>query len=66
MWCAVGELIIRSVRMIPETKGRSLEEMDVVFGAVSSEARQALIQREERALGNANEASSSSSYEAKA
>ena len=66
MWSAVRELIIRSVRMIPETKGRSLEEMDVVFGAVSSEARQALIQREERALGSANEASSSSSYEAKA
>ena len=27
-----------------------MEEMDVIFGAVSSEAREALIQKEERAL----------------
>jgi hypothetical protein len=25
--------------LIPETKGRSLEEMDVIFGAVSAEIR---------------------------
>lgn len=30
---------------IPETKGRSLEEMDVIFGAVSKEQREADIQR---------------------
>jgi hypothetical protein len=29
------------LRLIPETKGRSLEEMDIIFGAVSAEKRQA-------------------------
>ena len=35
--------------LIPEIKGLNLEEMDVVF-TVSPEAREALIQKEERAL----------------
>ena len=26
--------------IIPETKGRSLEEMDIIFGAISAETRQ--------------------------
>ena len=42
--------------LLPETKGLSLEEMDIIFGAVSSEALEALIQKEERAL-EGNEAS---------
>lgn len=37
--------------LIPETKGRSLEEMDVIFGSVSAEERQAYIdKREQREL----------------
>ncbi|EJD35354.1 sugar transporter [Auricularia subglabra TFB-10046 SS5] len=36
---------------IPETKGRSLEEMDVVFGSVTAEKREQDIARAERALG---------------
>jgi hypothetical protein len=34
--------------MIPETKGRSLEEMDIVFGAVSADNRAANIARHEQ------------------
>lgn len=33
--------------MIPETKGRSLEEMDIVFGAVSADSRAANIAQHE-------------------
>lgn len=33
--------------LIPETKGRSLEEMDVIFGAVSAEKRRADIAAQE-------------------
>ena len=33
--------------VIPETKGRSLEEMDVIFGAVQAEDREANIAKEE-------------------
>ncbi|EMD30388.1 hypothetical protein CERSUDRAFT_101351 [Gelatoporia subvermispora B] len=36
--------------MIPETKGRSLEEMDVLFGAVQADARRADIEKRERAM----------------
>ena len=58
--CAVRTLTRRRVcrSMLPETKGLSLEAMDVLFGAVSSELREAFIQREERALGEKNEVSS--------
>ena len=35
-------------RLIPETKGRSLEEMDVIFGAVTEEKRRADIAARER------------------
>ena len=35
-------------RAIPETKGRSLEEMDVIFGSVSKEQREADINNQER------------------
>lgn len=34
--------------LIPETKGRSLEEMDIIFGSVSAEQRKADIEKEER------------------
>ena len=34
--------------LIPETKGRSLEEMDIIFGAVSADKRQADIAKQER------------------
>ncbi|KAI9566636.1 general substrate transporter [Boletus coccyginus] len=53
----VGGMAVFSV-MLPETKGLSLEEMDVLFGAVSSASREAFIQREERALGEMDEVSS--------
>ncbi|TFK68388.1 sugar transporter [Pluteus cervinus] len=36
--------------LIPETKGKSLEEMDVIFGSVSAEARRAQIDRQHRVL----------------
>ena len=34
--------------LIPETKGRSLEEMDVIFGAVQADKRKADIAAQER------------------
>ncbi|KJA22452.1 hypothetical protein HYPSUDRAFT_67123 [Hypholoma sublateritium FD-334 SS-4] len=34
--------------LIPETKGRSLEEMDVIFGSISSEQRQVDIDKREQ------------------
>ncbi|KAF9552160.1 general substrate transporter [Agrocybe pediades] len=36
--------------LIPETKGRSLEEMDVIFGSVTKEERQAAIDRREKEI----------------
>ena len=35
-------------RMIPETKGRSLEEMDIIFGSVKADQREADIARQEQ------------------
>ena len=35
-------------RLIPETKGRSLEEMDIIFGSVKAEQRQADILKQEQ------------------
>lgn len=32
-------------RFLPETKGRSLEEMDIIFGSVSVESREVFIER---------------------
>jgi len=34
--------------LIPETKNKSLEEMDIIFGAVSAEERQTYINRREQ------------------
>ncbi|KAF4594331.1 hypothetical protein EYR40_009134 [Pleurotus pulmonarius] len=36
--------------LIPETKGRSLEDMDVIFGSVTAAERQEAINRQEKAL----------------
>ncbi|KAF8829686.1 hypothetical protein HHX47_DHR2000246 [Lentinula edodes] len=36
-WGAMGTFSL----LIPETKGRSLEEMDIIFGSVSAEKRSA-------------------------
>jgi len=36
--------------LIPETKGRSLEEMDIIFGSVSAEDRDAKIKETEKAI----------------
>ncbi|KAI0363814.1 general substrate transporter [Pilatotrama ljubarskyi] len=52
--------------LIPETKGRSLEEMDVIFGSVSADQRRADIARQERALEHeVNETTSERSIENK-
>ena len=42
--------LLRPHRAIPETKGRSLEEMDVIFGAVSAEERNAKIRETEKGM----------------
>lgn len=39
-------MVLRS--LIPETKGRSLEEMDIIFGAVNPDDRAANIARQEQ------------------
>ncbi|CAL1703037.1 unnamed protein product [Somion occarium] len=38
--------------LIPETKGRSLEEMDIIFGSVQQEQRQAGIARQEKEIAH--------------
>ncbi|KAJ7181181.1 general substrate transporter [Mycena filopes] len=45
--------------LIPETKGRSLEEMDVIFGAVAREKRDADIAKQEKALEHNTEEAAS-------
>jgi hypothetical protein len=37
--------------LIPETKGRSLEDMDITFGSISAEERQAIIEKHEKQGG---------------
>jgi len=46
----IGAMGIFSL-IIPETKGRSLEEMDVIFGAVGAEIRRQDIERRKVAMG---------------
>jgi hypothetical protein len=48
--------------LIPETKGRSLEEMDVIFGAVTAAERQAYIDKQEKDLGRGGDAGSHSDH----
>jgi hypothetical protein len=50
----VGAMSIFSL-IIPETKGRSLEEMDIIFGAVSAETRRQDIERHQAAMGGAED-----------
>jgi hypothetical protein len=47
--------------LIPETKGRSLEDMDVLFGSVSAEQRHADIVKRERVLEHEQEHEETSS-----
>lgn len=35
-------------RLIPETKGRSLEDMDIIFGSISADQRRANIEQQEK------------------
>jgi hypothetical protein len=39
---------LHSYRLIPETKGKSLEEMDIIFGAVDAAKRKADIEEQTR------------------
>ncbi|KAI8974612.1 general substrate transporter [Trametes punicea] len=48
----IGGMAVFSL-LIPETKGRSLEEMDIIFGSVQEDRRRADIAAQERALGMA-------------
>lgn len=48
--------------LIPETKGRSLEEMDVIFGSVTAAERQAYIEKQERDLGRQGDSGSHSDH----
>ncbi|KAI6104576.1 general substrate transporter [Pisolithus croceorrhizus] len=45
----IGGMLTFSL-LLPETKGRSLEEMDILFGAVSFEAREAFIEKQKQEL----------------
>ncbi|KAI0644353.1 general substrate transporter [Trametes meyenii] len=47
----IGGMAVFSL-LIPETKGRSLEEMDIIFGSVQEDKRRADIAAQERVLGN--------------
>ncbi|KII84980.1 hypothetical protein PLICRDRAFT_32188 [Plicaturopsis crispa FD-325 SS-3] len=62
----IGGMAVFSI-LLPETKGRSLEEMDIIFGSVTKEQRQVDIDRQERVLDhdNNNEATSTRSDEQK-
>jgi len=50
----VGAMAVFSL-LIPETKGRSLEQMDIIFGSVSKEERQTYIDRQEKVLERADD-----------
>lgn len=52
MYAAINVGVLATFSLIiPETKGRSLEEMDVLFGAISAETRRQDIERQQAALG---------------
>lgn len=55
----VGAMAVFSL-IIPETKGRSLEEMDIIFGAVNAETRQQGIEKYQVTLGDGYNSSASS------
>jgi sugar porter (SP) family MFS transporter len=54
----IGAMAVFSL-VIPETKGKSLEEMDIIFGAVTAEQRQADINKRERAMDKVDHGSTS-------
>ena len=43
-------VVLTHRRLVPETKGRSLEEMDIIFGAVSNDSRVARIKKLEKGM----------------
>ncbi|KAG6813206.1 hypothetical protein H0H87_009320 [Tephrocybe sp. NHM501043] len=51
--------------VIPETKGRSLEEMDIIFGAISADQRQADIEKQARVTETHEKHSSEQSIDRK-
>ena len=55
----IGGMLVFSF-FLPETKGRSLEEMDIIFGAADAATRRADIEKNERELAG-GEASSTRS-----
>ncbi|KAF5376018.1 hypothetical protein D9757_008838 [Collybiopsis confluens] len=57
----IGAMSIFSL-VIPETKGRSLEEMDIIFGSISQEQRTADVERYEHAR-DARDVGSTQSHE---
>jgi len=48
--------------LIPETKGRSLEDMDVIFGSITAEERAQNIERQERHTAQERGAASGDAY----
>jgi len=58
----IGGMAVFSL-LIPETKGRSLEEMDIIFGTISKEQRQADIDKREREFNRIPSHSGSSTAE---
>lgn len=44
----ISFVLTASTSFLPETKGRSLEEMDIIFGSTSKERRDADIAKQER------------------
>ncbi|KAG6811789.1 hypothetical protein H0H92_005859 [Tricholoma furcatifolium] len=50
----IGAMAVFSL-LIPETKGRSLEEMDIIFGSISEDQRKADIEKQAKALEDSNE-----------
>ncbi|KAL6298145.1 general substrate transporter [Sparassis latifolia] len=61
----IGGMAVFSL-VIPETKGRSLEEMDVIFGTVTADQRKSDIKKQERVFEReANETSSEHSMSEK-
>ncbi|KIP07751.1 hypothetical protein PHLGIDRAFT_105227 [Phlebiopsis gigantea 11061_1 CR5-6] len=55
----IGGMAVFSL-LIPETKGRSLEEMDIIFGSVQAETRRAGIEQEQREIAHAQHPSEGS------
>ncbi|KAF8889439.1 general substrate transporter [Gymnopilus junonius] len=59
----IGGMAVFSL-LIPETKGKSLEEMDIIFGSITKEKRQADIDKHERGFNHVPSHSGSSTEKA--